>query len=377
LPNCSDKTLGISHPAHNDKCLRGPTARAGDSAVLTGFNFCSSTVELWLTKVGSTTVAAKLKGVVCGDTKTPTVDAMGKYIADSRVSDRVNIQIPETLVPGNYYAKVRVKNDGQIVASDSTTPEYWVSHPAIMRVEPSALLKYHLCVDQSNCYVETDGEWSSDEIQITAYVSSFSMATGNGTVTLMKPMPYVMSDADEGDQWTLYPPWDLWGSSAAPALVDGAVVVAIVGYEVDSEDAWKKQIDSFGKAFESFMKDVWEFVGGKIDKIGEELSKLGWPWGLIAGAVAVVFTLGIGLIYAAWAPADLMLRELLILSEKDLYFLTDKNTPLPSASSTTIGDVRVDVHPQTKQGTKYREWRIYKSLSENSQYGLWYSIVRH
>jgi hypothetical protein len=92
--------------------------------------------------------------------------------------------------------------------------------------------------------------------------------------------------------------------------------------------------------------------------------------------VAVVITLAIAAIWAAWAPPDLMLLDMIVLEEQDLFSLTYPTAALPVASSHDVEDVTVEVKPESKILYEYAEERLYQSHGEGSLYGLLFAYRR-
>jgi hypothetical protein len=94
-------------------------------------------------------------------------------------------------------------------------------------------------------------------------------------------------------------------------------------------------------------------------------------------AVAVVVTLGIDLIYAAWAPADPIINDQIGLTTVDLVALTSVNFPSPPFSNhRTAKDIVVNVTPQVKRTQEYKELREYVSTEEESRYDIVYRYNR-
>ena len=90
-------------------------------------------------------------------------------------------------------------------------------------------------------------------------------------------------------------------------------------------------------------------------------------------AVALIVTLIVGLIWAAWAPPDRIILDLIMLSELDIYYLTLPPTPVPAPSTNTIiPDIEVQVLPDVngKYASLYTEERQYTSDDEGSKYGF-------
>ncbi len=124
------------------------------------------------------------------------------------------------------------------------------------------------------------------------------------------------------------------------------------------------------------MIKVWDLIKDKLEEIVKALGELGWKWGLIAAAIAIVVVVIVAAIWAAWAPPDLMLRDLIVLDEESLFLLTHPTSALPAPSMAQIGDVSIEQLPESKLAFLYTEERRYKSSGEGSEYGLWFSYRR-
>lgn len=381
-PNCEE----FGH-AHNMKCLRVSESRAGQVANLEGFNFFSQNCKVELLHIEK---AYKyiLEASVCGDTNTPTHESDGTVIADHRAKDYLSFQIPEKtpdglyeFVPGNYLVRVIAPNDIGFNLADGSKPKEFVSNHAYLRILPSKTLKYRIWVDKGHCYNETDGEWFSDEIYLKA-IPTVLKAVGNTPEWLELPAQetWTWSDADEGETLSNWD-WRIVGQPGAPLLFEGILAIGLIGYEVDSEDALKDQVKSFGDAYVQYLKMVWGAIaatGAAGAAIGL-LKKVALAWSLLIAGIVIAVILLVGLIWAAWAPADRILFDVIILPEEDLYFMTDPKTPLPASNTRELGsdhDVTLDQIPESKLNYLYVEERRYSSSNEGSEYGLWFVYKR-
>ena len=93
--------------------------------------------------------------------------------------------------------------------------------------------------------------------------------------------------------------------------------------------------------------------------------------GAIFIAIAAAIVLAIDLIYAMWAPADLVMQDATAFLASDLDALTNANLPLPPiGTSSTPDGIDIRVVPIEKLPNQYRERREYKSDDEDSEYHL-------
>lgn len=377
----------VNAGSHNDICLTIATGRAGQSAELIGFNFFSSNCKVTLTLRDQPSITYTLDATVCGDSNTPRAEQNGTIIADCRVQDRVSFRIPDKspngfndFLPGIYTVNVIVPNDiGYTLANGSTPIEFNTSDvysTSLLNIKPVEGLKYRISSYKSKCYDETDGEWFSDEIWIKAIVTTFNMVGDEVEIDLKTDIDMLteMSDADEGESWEY--DWRIVGEPQNPTTVNGTLAIALIGYEVDSEDAAKKEIKSWSDAFVLYIKKVWDLIKDKIEDIVKGLGALGLKWGLIVGAVSLVITAAIGVIWAMWAPPDRMLRDLIVLDEERLFNLTHPTTALPATTTRVIENVTIQQIPESKLGFLYTEERQYSSSDQGSKYGLWFAYQR-
>lgn len=155
------------------------------------------------------------------------------------------------------------------------------------------------------------------------------------------------------------------------------LAMAVTGYEIDSRKAYNEQITSFSEAFIHILEKEWDFIKDHLKDGIKGLKALGIKVALIVVGIAVVITLGIDLIYAAWAPADLIIEDQIGLTTVDLVALTSANFPSPSVSThRTSNDIVVNVQPELKHPQEYTELRDYVSDDEDSIYSILYRYNR-
>jgi hypothetical protein len=153
------------------------------------------------------------------------------------------------------------------------------------------------------------------------------------------------------------------------------VVVTIMGFEIDSEKAYREQIDSFTDAFLHYLKITLAAVAASITAgafaVGvKDLLKFALSHPVIL-AIAAAVVLVVILILAAWAPADLLIEDSLGFTLSDLDALTSADLPVPViAEFVSQQGIRVKVVPLEKSPTQYRERREYRSDEEDSRYEI-------
>jgi len=159
-------------------------------------------------------------------------------------------------------------------------------------------------------------------------------------------------------------------SHAAP--IDG-VAMTIMGFEIDSEKAYRDQINSFTDAFLHYLKIALAAIvaGGAAGAFAigiKDLLKLALKHPIIL-AIAAAVVLAIILFLAAWAPADPIIADSLGFTAVDLARLTSADFPPPDeAHYPTQHDITVNVFPIEKAPTQYKERREYVSEPEDSRY---------
>ena len=142
------------------------------------------------------------------------------------------------------------------------------------------------------------------------------------------------------------------------------------GFEIDSERAFREQIESVTEAFVDIVKRIWEEFKDELGAAaGAIITKFGW-WGLVAVLIAAAVIIVISLIVALWAPADPIIEDTIALSSVELAALSSANFPSPPERSyTTTQGIDVTVVPVSKSA-EYRERREYRSDDEDSSYHI-------
>jgi hypothetical protein len=154
-----------------------------------------------------------------------------------------------------------------------------------------------------------------------------------------------------------------------------------MGYEIDSQRAYDQQITSQTDFFIDIVKKEAAFIGAALAALGgiSALTSLGTT-GAIVAAIAAAVTLGVDIIIALWAPADLMIQDSIGLSITDLAKLTSANEPAPDPTTFTTEDgIVVNVNktiPALKLPLEYHETREYVSDDQDSRYELTYRFSR-
>jgi hypothetical protein len=326
-------------------------------------NFISVDATVRLTAQPPGTATREVAAHVVGDIATPLTEVVNGVtvpIRDSRVRDRIVFRVPDDLPPGVYAFQVAVPNVSGIPALGDPI----VSNPQYLRVVPPATARFQIASELLNAREETSpASFGSDEVSIRILAVPLLADLTSGEV---QEATFRFGDVDGGEQRDMTRVlFSQQGNIAGVAL-------SIVGFEIDSEDAFKRQIDSFSAAFIDIVKQEWDFIKAKLAAVGgyEALKGLGVK-GYIALAIAAAITLAVDVFVALWAPADLIIEDALGLTTADLGTLTNANFPAPIvAEHTTAGDINVTVTPLDKRPQQFRERRAYRSDDEDSRYEI-------
>ncbi|MGE5459162.1 MAG: hypothetical protein ACM3WR_00915, partial [Solirubrobacterales bacterium] len=320
-----------------------------------------------------------------GDLETPVNDPLGAVIADGRVSDMLLFDVPaahpsspgQPLPPGRYLVTVLVPNALSIVI-DGTVPADLESNTMLIDVEPDPDVSYRIWSDHGHCYDETSG-WGSDEIWWDAWVGTANLTDPPGSGALPDPQHLEIdrdawSDMDSGEDPGAFAIDFLKGKLG----LGGMAVVGLIGFEVDSEDAAKEQIRSFGEAYVYYLKQAFMAAVGLEGTAAAvaKLISLTLTQGLIVLAVIAALVLVIGLFWASWAAPDRVAVDIFIADAKLMWNLTDPTTPMPPDEFDRYHEIRTRHLPREKRpaplsaSTVYTAEHRYRSMIEDSDYGL-------
>ncbi len=132
--------------------------------------------------------------------------------------------------------------------------------------------------------------FGSDEVSIRILAIPLLADLTSGTV---QEANFRFGDVDSGEQR------DMTRVLFSHQEHIAGVALSIVGFEIDSEDAFKRQIDSFSAAFIDIVKKEWDFIKAGLAAAGgyEALKGLGVK-GFIVLAIAAAMTLAIDVFVA-------------------------------------------------------------------------------
>jgi len=347
-------------------CLRLQEIEAGRAVLLEGVNFSSVDTKVRIVDVATFTDVRDVDAHVCGDDETSLTDPVsGTVITDCRVHDRLTFRLPDDLAPGLYDFQVMVPNVGGVPGWGDTL----FSDGHRIFIVPPSTARFQIASETLHAREETSpASFGSDEVGIKILaVALFPDLTTSETQVPNGGSPIRFGDVDSGETRAMN---HLLFAHQQPIL-GGAL--SILGFEVDGEEAFEKQIDSFTEAFIEILKDELNFLKDHIKEataIAEKLAEFGLA-GAVAGAIAIAVVLAISVFVALWAPADLIIEDTIGPTVADLVALTSVNFPLPAPSEhITGGGIKVKVTPLEKITHQYRERREYISDDEGSRYEI-------
>jgi hypothetical protein len=291
--DCQIQTTDCPGQSLGGVCLRVPQVLLGDAVLLEGFNFFDVDARVVLTAKPPGVVVREVDAHVCGDITTPVteiVDGQERVIADSRVKDMLSFTVPTDLPDGIYFVSVHVPNT--VGDPCCTAPEYQTLIPPSIRVVPAPTATFQIASEELVCVSETDafiiGEAGSDEvaIQITTIPIGLDRSMGDMLIhgckedeDCAKPMRF--GDVDSGERRNM-----------ARVLFEGSNIgglsMAIVGFEVDNDDAYKEMVDDFWEAFALALQSQWNVIASSLESLASTIAIAAGltPWvAAIAGLV--------------------------------------------------------------------------------------------
>jgi hypothetical protein len=159
-----------------------------------------------------------------------------------------------------------------------------------------------------------------------------------------------------------------------------AVLLVVLGDEIDSQGAYDDQVTSSWEYFKDLVKDELPYIEAAVGAGGADLLK-NFSWTKVILEVAALVVLGgIDALIAWWAPADPIIRDSIALSVTDLATLTSTNAPAPdprtfSSTSGIVVNVNKTI-PPVKLPLEYHETREYVCDSQDSRYEITYRFAR-
>jgi hypothetical protein len=366
------------------RCLKIPLCVAGQGVAFRGFNYLSLHCTVLVRKVGGGFPDMMLPGDVMGDDNPPS------KAATCGVRDVLTFTIPRSIrdglndrpvPPGRYTIEVHVPNDLNFAPTAGPVPSEFVSNTALIEIVPPLDLTYQVWCERGNCYSETSG-LGSDEPWFRSYTASYR-ALGTQVIDLHDADIFNQEDIDSGD-WINFNPVSPFSGRLETS---GVVAIAVMGLEVDSEDAARDQVTSFGEAYGLYYKQLFTGLAGSGagGVFGVGLSALidtgVITASLVAGGIALIVIAALGLLWASWAPADPIAYDLLIFDQVNLFLLSNPGSLEPPSNVGSIGGIDWVSMPRgftitSATSAEYREEHQYMSADEESRYGLDFMITR-
>ena len=353
------------HMLTDSTCLRVQEVDAGQSVLLEGVNFFSVDATVRLRARDSSGPDVEVAAHVCGDEDTPVTEVVNGntvLIADCRVHDRLTFQVPPELPPGVYELRVAVPN----ITGIATFGPFLESVPEYLCVMPPATARFRIAGEKLRAHSETSPAFfGSDEVAVRFLTLGIHT---DGTFSQLEHVEALFDDVDDGETRNLtcvpLPEYD------RPLH---AVSILVLGYEVDNWAAYAAQITSFTDAFVMLLKDQWKlFVGETVYFTALTALAGGGGWGIVIAAVVAGLMLAADIFLALWAPADLIMQDVVSWSACDLAALTSDTHPAPGIAPyvTAGGDIKVKVTADEKGGGEYLERREYTCDAEDSRYSI-------
>ena len=341
--------------------------RAGQGVILEGVNFISIDSKVRLTGQAPSTVSRAVDAFVFGDLDTPLTDSQNQPIRDCRVHDRITFVVPADLPPAVYSVQVAVPNvSGFPILGDPI-----VSNSQFIRVAPSPTSRFRIASETLAASQETSpASFGSDEVRVR--IRAYPIIASLTDLTLGDEQAFHSPEFEDVDSGDVRQMQAVLFEQSSP--IDG-LVMTIMGFEIDSEKAYREQINSFTDAFLHYLKITLAGIAAAISAgafaVGvKDLLKFALSHPIIL-AIAATVVLVVILILAAWAPADLLIEDALGFTLSDLDALTNTDLPLPEvAPYVSQQGIKVKATPLEKVPTQYRERREYVSDEEDSRYEI-------
>lgn len=359
--NCSVQIGNCpGHPAPDGTCFRVLEVPAGQSVMLEGVNYFSVDATVHIRPKDSSAVHRVVDAHVCGDQDTPLTEEVAgetRLIADCRVHDRLTFRLPDDLAPGVYEFHVAVPN----ITGIATFGAFLFSATEYLAVTPPLTARFRIEAQRLVAHRETSPAWfGSDEIGIRFLTAGLK---ADGTWCQIEHVESLQGDVDSGDErdmsCVVLPEYE------QPLT---AVSIGIVGFEIDNYPAYLDQVRGFTDAYIYILKKVWKPELG-IVALGGALAAAGAP--LVVIAIAAALVLAVNAFIALWAPADLIIQDVVPLPASQLAALTSDEFPAPAASEyRSTPDIAVKVSSVSKGGGEYIESRDYRCDDEDSRYEI-------
>jgi hypothetical protein len=351
-------------------CLRVPGVRGGEGVVLQGMNYISVNARVRLTSQPSGAVTRELDAHVVGDVETPLTEVVNGVpvpIRDARVHDRMTFVVPGDLPPDVYAVQVVLPN----VSGIPELGDPILSNSQFIRVAPPETARFTITSETLTAVDETSPAFfGSDEVRVR--VRAYPVTVGLTELLIGDELGFdspEFGDVDSGDVR------DMTALLFAHQAPIDAMFMSISGFEIDSEKAYREQIDSFTDAFLHYVKLALAAIGAGVGAaalaIGlKDLLALGLAHPIVL-LIAAAIVVAVIVFLAWWAPADPIICDTIGLTVADLAELTSVDVPMPAPTEYPVqSGITVKVTPLERTPTQYREQREYVSSKEDSRYQI-------
>ncbi|MGK9232080.1 hypothetical protein KXS07_13520 [Inquilinus limosus] len=344
-------------------CARVPDVANGDSVMLSGVNFINLDIKVRLkARVGAG--SAEVDAHVFGDLATPlneVVNGQTVLIRDCRVKDQLSFVVPDDLPPGIYELQLAMPNTTGFPIFGPTV----LSNTEFINIVPPATARFQIVAERLRARQETSPQsFGSDEVALTFLAAEL---LPDGSTGSLQKLTKRFGDVDSGENRTIEQPVFI---QSQPAL---GMAMSVVGFEVDSERAFREQLNDFQDAFVDYLSRAWEKLKEALTAgAGAAIKALGFAKGAIAIAIAAVVGIAVIAVIARWAPADLIMDDAIGFSVIEFAELT--NVEVPAGGITrhqSPQDLEVVVTPLDKIALTYREFREYVADDEDSRYEVY------
>lgn len=228
--NCSVQTGTCDgNLLENSVCARVLEVANGDAVILTGVNFMNIDMKARLTNKISGT-SAEVDTHVFGDLTTPlkeVVNGQTVLIRDCRVKDQLSFVVPDTLPPGVYELQLSMPNTTGLPILGPTI----LSNVEFLNITPPSTARFQIVAERMRARQETSpASFGSDEVALTFLTAAL---LPDGTTSSLQELKKRFDDVDSGESRTIE---TVVFAQPAEAL---GVAMTVVGYEVDSERAFR------------------------------------------------------------------------------------------------------------------------------------------
>ncbi|MEP3838931.1 MAG: hypothetical protein ABJM36_14885 [Algibacter sp.] len=334
-------------------CMAVPQLQKGGAVLLDGVNFHDVTGTIEIKAKGNTNFTREIQAHVCGDTDVPDTSVI------HGVEDKILFTIPEDLPIGVYEIRVVMPSLGNNGGNSK-------SEPVFLEVVTSPNDQFSIATEHIKAKDETGhlNITGSDEVGIqitTVKLDSDLTVSVNGE----NELPLIeFGDFDSGEEREMN-----------RVLYNGqnaAVAIGVMGFEIDSREAFEQEVQGFLDAFKFVINDqLSEIFSGALGTVGTSIALMAGASTVVAAAIGTAVVVAVNIAIALWAPADLIIEDTMVFSQLNLGRLTSQIIDTNPQSYSTPGGVNVSIDPVEKNVNHYREDRTYKG-DDNSTYLIRY-----